>query len=148
MNLEIKKYNNCLNNKEYNNDISILNNNNNSFIEAEHKRNEFTKMKLNNLRNQLSEILSPSQKNNEIKKNNSYKGNNNIIKNVNSFSNYNNNSFILDNYNINNNISYSNNYNLTENNFILENDDKKKENKKIDAKLIYFKGIKKKKKYL
>ena len=83
MNLEIKKYNNCPNNQEINNNLSILNNN--TFIEDENKRNELSKIKLNDLRNQLSEIITPNKKKIELRKLNSYKAKNNIIKNVTNF---------------------------------------------------------------
>ena len=71
MNLKIKKFNNFTNDnsKDYNdNNLSILNNKD-AFIEAENKRNEFSKIKLNDLRNQLSEIITPGHKNEDINKN-------------------------------------------------------------------------------
>lgn len=130
MNLEIKKYNDFSDNSEFNNNLSIPNYNN-AFIEAENKRNEFTKIKLNDLKNQLNEIITPKDKNNSnIIRNNST----NIFSLKNTYNFTNNNSFMIDNYNLNDNISYENNCNLTENDIAIENIKNKnteKDNKKI-----------------
>ena len=131
MNLEIKKYNNFSDTNEFNNNLSITNYNN-AFIEAENKRNEFTKIKLNDLKNQLNEIITPKDKNSSnIIRNNST----NIFSLKNTYNFTNNNSFMIDNYNLNNNISYENNINLTENDIAIENIKNKKAEK--DNKKIY-----------
>lgn len=131
MNLEIKKYNDFSDNNEFNNNLSITNYNN-AFIEAENKRNEFTKIKLNDLKNQLNEIITPKDKNSSnIIRNNST----NIFSLKNTYNFTNNNSFMIDNYNLNDNISYENNFNLTENDIAIENNKNKKSEK--DNKKIY-----------